>query len=201
MVLTPVSSLGLCNSLYIRVDPFLDLKWILDERRLTMQFPFYAFAQPYLHFPSMSTAQSLVHLIWWRICLPQITIHIKWHIKQGWEKKGAPADESKKGGKNTGGTEQGAKASRWKSFTCHEASGSWSLHSTMSCIQLCMHSVRVTRRCWKNICCYVSGILGIKKRWCIQIYAIQAMFPRALCPSGEQLLSFTASSPLSASSN
>lgn len=107
----------------------------------------------------------------------------------------------KKGGKNTGGTEQGAKASKWKSFTCHEASGSWSLHSTMSCIQLCMHSVRVTRRCWKNICCYVSRILGIKTRWCIQIYAIQAMFPRALCPSGEQLLSFTASSPLSASSN
>lgn len=67
MVWTPVSSLGLCNSLYIWVDPFLDLKWILDERRLTMQFPFYAFAQPYLHFPSMSTAQSLVHLIWWRI--------------------------------------------------------------------------------------------------------------------------------------
>lgn len=37
-----------------------------------------------------------------------------------------------------------------KLFTCHEASGNWSLHSTMSCIQLCLHGVRVTGRCWKT---------------------------------------------------
>lgn len=50
----------------------------------------------------------------------------------------------------TGEREQGAKTSKWKSFTCHEASGSWSLHSTMSCIKLCMHGVRVTGRCQKT---------------------------------------------------
>lgn len=161
------------------VDPFLDqdLKWILEWMSCLLLIP-------YLHFPSMSIAQFLVHLIWWRICHPQITIHIKWHIKQGWEKKKRSSSLWVQEKKNkTGETEQGAKASKWKSFTCHEASGSWSLHSTMSCIQLCMHSARVTGRCWKtSVVMSQEFYIYKKKRWCSQIYATQAMLPCACIP-------------------
>lgn len=59
----------------------------------------------------------------------------------------------------------------------------------------------------KNICCYVSPIGGIKKRGekrgRIQINAIRANVSWCLAsvPLEKRLLSFTASSPLSASSN
>lgn len=114
---------------------------------------------------------------------PQITIHIKWHIKKGWGggKKGSSSLRVQEGRK-TGESEQGAKASKWKSFTCHEASSSWSLRSTMSCIQLCMHSVRVTGRCWKTSVVMCPEFHIEKTRWCSQINATQAMLPCACIP-------------------
>lgn len=152
----------------------------------------------YLHFSwRISITQLLVRLIWWRIYLAIWLLF----ISNGTSKKKLQLMSPREKKKQVKGNRV-QKTSKWKSFTCHEASGSWSLHSTMSCIKLCMHGVRVTGRCWKNICCYVSRILK-KMRWrSSQIYANQAMLPCACIPSsGEQLLSVTASSPPSASSN
>ena len=97
--------------------------------------------------------------------------------------------------------EQAVKTLKWKSFTCHEASGSWSLRSTMSCIKLCMHGVRVTGRCWKTSVVMSPDFFLLKKRDKSPDFCSPSNASLCLYPSGEQLLSFTASSPPSASSN
>lgn len=166
--------------------------------------------EPYLHFLRISITQFLVRLIYWGIFItvgPQFRSNS--HAKQGWEQR-----KGKGGGKESGLRGKTGERERERTMCKNEKENLQGkiIHMSRSVWQLeppfdnVMHAIMYARceghwEMLKNICCSLpQNFTSTKKKLLYPYKRDPSDASVCVFPPGEQLLSFTASSP-TASSN